>query len=169
MSKMSIPMQRNRVVLAIDPGYERAGIAVVSGTNAHQELLHSDCFRTSSKLPFSERLAQIGEEIGRLLTLYTPDALALERLYFNSNQKTAMGVAEVRGALLFLAAERSIPIFEYTPSEVKVAITGYGRSGKTEVAGMLERLIKLPLKKRLDDEYDAIAVGITCLASERLK
>ncbi len=161
-------MQHNRVVLAIDPGYERAGIAVVSGTNSRQELLHSDCFRTSAKLPFPERLSLIGEEVGRLLSLYEPHALALERLYFNTNQKTAMGVAEVRGALLFLATKHSIPIFEYTPSQVKVAVTGYGKSGKTEVAGMLERLLKLPRKKRLDDEYDAIAVGVTCLASERL-
>src|SRR3989344_9268568 len=108
-------------VLAIDPGYGRCGVAVVEKGNGGETLLYSDCIETSSSLAFPERLAVVAEECGRLVEKYTPDAVALEKLYFAKNQKTAMRVAEVRGALIGLAARHGIPVFEYTPGEVKSA------------------------------------------------
>ncbi len=154
-------------VLSIDPGYERIGIAVIESSAPKESVLYSDCMRTSPKDPFPDRLKQVGLEVERLLSLYTPDAVALEQLFFNTNQKTAMHVAEVRGALLYIARKAGIKTYEYTPLQVKIAILGYGRGEKKQVIAMVERLVTLPQSSRLDDEYDAIAVGLTCLAIEK--
>lgn len=158
---------RPSTVLAFDPGYERLGVALLRRGEKRDELLYSDCIRTSAKDTFPERLRVLGSAVEVLLHDLEPGAVALEKLYITKNQKTAMGVAEVRGVLLYLAGRAGIPVFEYTPLEVKVAVTGYGASKKQEVATMVERLVTLPSKKRLDDELDAIAVGITCLATTR--
>jgi crossover junction endodeoxyribonuclease RuvC len=133
-----------------------------------EDLLYSDCLRTQGSLPFPERLAQLGAAVEKLLGEWEPDAVALEDLYFAKNVKTAMQVAEVRGMLIYLAASRSLPINHYTPLQVKVAVTGYGQSDKHAVAAMVPRLVTLPAGKRLDDEMDAIAVGLTHLASARV-
>jgi crossover junction endodeoxyribonuclease RuvC len=93
--------------------------------------------------------------------------VALEEVYFEKNAKTAMQVAEVRGMLSYIAAKNGLVVHQYTPLEVKVAITGYGKSDKRAVAAWWSGLVTLPKKKRLDDELDAIAVGLTCLASSR--
>jgi len=152
-------------VLSIDPGYERLGIAILDGPTGNETLQHSDCFRTSAKTPHSERLNAIREEIDRLIKTLHPTTLALETLYFNINQKTAMKVAEVRGTIIATAAAHSLEVAEYTPGQIKIAITGYGKSDKKQVMQMTQKLIKVPDKKILDDEYDAIAVGITAIAS----
>ena len=150
-------------VLAFDPGYERLGVAVLE----KNKLLFSDCIHTSAKLSFPARLQELGEAAENLIKKWQPDAMALEDVYFAKNEKTAMKIAEVRGMLVYLAASRGLQIFEYTPAAVKVAITGYGKSDKRAVALMIPRLVILPERKRLDDELDAIAVGLTCLASVR--
>lgn len=155
-------------VLAFDPGFERLGVAVVEKLNGKEFLVHSECVRTLSTLPFAERLRELGNAAEGFIKKCKPGAVALEDLYFAKNAKTAMKVAEVRGMLVYLAASKGIPLYQYTPSEVKVAITGYGKSDKAAVAAMVARLVSLPSKKRLDDEVDAIAVGLTCLASVRL-
>ena len=154
-------------VLAFDPGYERLGIAVVEKEGGKEKLLYSDCVRTSSALSFPMRLAQLGKEAERLIKKYKPDAIALEDIYFAKNEKTAMKIAEVRGMLTYLAAVHDAALFAYTPLQVKVAITGYGKSDKAAVGVMVARLLDLSDKKRLDDEIDAIAVGLTCLAHMR--
>ena len=154
-------------VLAIDPGYGRCGVAVVEKNGGREELLHSDCIETSSKDEFPERLAAIGEECVRLLEKYAPDCMAIEKLYFSNNAKTAMRVAEVRGALLQIAAERELPVFEYGPGQIKSATTGSGRADKRQIAKMLHTLIKIDKKIRFDDEYDAIAIGVAHLALSR--
>lgn len=154
-------------VLAIDPGYERLGLAIVESALPKEKVLYSDCLRTSPEDSFPDRLKQIGLEVERLVSRYIPDAVALEQLFFNTNQKTAMHVAEVRGALLYIAHKVNIPTYEYTPLQVKTAILGYGRGEKKQVIDMVERLVDIPKISRLDDEYDAIAIGITCLAIEK--
>ena len=153
-------------VLAFDPGYERLGVAVLE-KNKKEALLHSDCVRTSAKLPFEERLALLGAAAEALIKRWHPDAVALEEVYFEKNAKTAMQVAQVRGVLAYLAAKAAVPLYQYTPMQVKVATTGHGGSDKRAVAAMLPRLVSIKAGKRLDDEMDAIAVGITCLASIR--
>lgn len=154
-------------VLAIDPGYGRCGVAVVEKQNGKEMWIYSDCIETSAKLPFSERLAQVANECVRLLSEYQPHSLAMERLFFNSNQKTAMQVAEVRGAILHAAASHGVPVYEYTPGQIKSATTGFGKADKKQITAMIHLLLKIEKPIKRDDEYDAIAVGITHLAHAR--
>jgi crossover junction endodeoxyribonuclease RuvC len=154
-------------VLAFDPGFERLGVAVIAREKNKVSLLYSDCVRTDAKLPFPERLRVLGEETERLIKKYKPAAVALEDVYFAKNEKTAMKIARVAGMLAYIAAKNGLTLFEYTPMQVKVAITGWGKGDKKAIAAMVPRLIALPNKKRLDDELDAIAIGLTCLASVR--
>ncbi len=154
-------------VLAFDPGYERLGVAVLEKENGKEKLLHSECVRTLKTLSFPERLAEIGKAAEALIKKWKPDAVALEEVFFEKNAKTAMQVAEVRGALTYIAASKSLTVYQYTPGEVKIAVTGYGRATKADILLMVPKLLALPPRKRLDDELDAIAVGITCLASVR--
>lgn len=154
-------------VIAIDPGYGRCGVAVVEKKDGKERWIYSECIETSAKTPFAERLAHVVGECERLIETYTPDSLALERLFFNSNQKTAMQVAEVRGALLQLANTHGLTPHEYTPAQVKSATTGYGKADKKQVTAMLRMLLGIEKDIRHDDEYDAIAVGLTHLAHSR--
>jgi len=155
-------------VLAFDPGYERLGVAVIEKQNGKEVLLYSDCVRTPAKLSFPERLKILGEAAETLVSDWEPKAVALEDVYFQNNAKTAMQIAQVRGMLAYIAARADLPVHHYTPPQVKAAVTGSGRGDKRAVATMVGKLVSLPAKKRLDDELDAIAVGITCLASVRV-
>jgi len=155
-------------ILSIDPGFERVGAAVIeSESNKKNTLLYSDCFKTSAKIPFHERLTLIGDEIERLIKKYKPQALAIEKLYFTNNQKTVMGVSEARGVIIYSASRNGLNIFEYTPPQIKIAVTGYGRADKKMVINMVFRLIKIEKPTSSDDELDAIAIGLTCLAHEK--
>ncbi len=155
-------------ILAIDPGYERLGVAVLEkAPRGREELLYSDCFKTSAKLPFPERLLAIGDEAARIMEQFAPEALVLEKLFFSTNKTTAMHVAEVRGTLIYLAASRNIPVFEYGPGEVKLAVAGHGGADKRQVIDMAGKLVRISKEIRHDDEYDAIAVGLTHLACAR--
>lgn len=154
-------------VLAVDPGYDRLGVAVMEHQDGGERLLYSTCIETDKQLSVPERLTQLGEAAEELLREYAPDALAVETLFFNTNQTTAIAVAEARGILLYLAGTYNCRIFEFGPQEVKVAVTGYGKSDKRAVFDMVKRLISNAPERGLDDEYDAIAVGVTCLAHVR--
>ena len=151
-------------VLAIDPGYDRLGIAVIEGNASRPTLLWSDCV-LPEKGSMEKRLAHIARAVTAAIHEYSPDALGIETLFFNANKSTALGVAEARGAVLAAAGIAGLPIIECSPQQVKLAVTGHGGADKKAVASMVPRLISLPPKKRLDDELDAIAVGITALAS----
>ncbi len=154
-------------VFAVDPGFGRCGVAVVEKENGKENVLYSSCIETRAADSFPMRLSAVALGCANLIKKYEPDALAIESLYFNSNQKTAMQVAEVRGAILYVAATAHLPVTEYTPGQVKVAITGYGQSDKQGVARMLKALLKIEKDIQHDDEYDAIAIGLTHLASRR--
>lgn len=151
-------------VIGIDPGYDRLGVAVLEKQNGKDVLLFSTCIETDRSEPLSSRLQSLGAAFEETLTSYTPHAVALETLFFNSNQKTAMAVAAARGVILFLAASRGCATYELSPQAVKVAVTGYGKSDKDAVRRMLPLLVRDVPSRALDDEYDAIGVGITCLA-----
>lgn len=160
-------MTPNMRVLAIDPGYDRLGVAIMEKDQKHGTLLYSSCVVTNRADSFPERLQHIGAEIRTLCATYDPTAIALERLYFNTNQKTVMQVAEVRGVVIYLAGLHGCRMLEYTPQEVKVAVTGYGKSDKKQVTTMVARLLPGVKKDALDDEYDAIAIALTAIASAR--
>lgn len=147
--------------MGVDPGYERLGLAVIE-TNAGKkdELLYSACLITAPTLPFYERLKSLADGVEKVLTKYQPDTLAIEELFFSGNQKTAMKVSEVRGMIIYLAVRAKIKIINLTPLQVKMSITGFGRANKSQVAVMVEKLIRIPNGKHLDDEYDAIAIAL---------
>lgn len=154
-------------VVAIDPGYERLGIAVLEKINGREKLLHSECFRTSANFTHPQRLALIGEKIKKVVGEHKTEVLAVEKLFFSVNQKTALAVAEVRGIILYLAAANNLRVIEYSPTEIKIAVTGYGHSSKKQVAEMIKRLLMVKKKIIYDDEFDAIAVGLTFFAREK--
>ncbi len=156
-------------ILGIDPGYERLGIAVLEKNRGEKKerLLFSECFKTPKELPFSERLVLIGKEIERVISEFAPDALGIENLFLENNQKTAMHVAEVRGAILYLAGKNNLGIHEYTPLQVKNAVAGHGKGDKKQVAHMVHQLVVIEKEIAHDDEYDAIAIALTCFASVR--
>ncbi|HEY9583806.1 MAG TPA: crossover junction endodeoxyribonuclease RuvC [Candidatus Paceibacterota bacterium] len=147
-------------ILGIDPGYDRMGIAVIE----NGKLLHSECSVTSSKEDFYTRLKKIGQKINNIINKFNPDIVAIESLFVTKNQKTAMRVAEARGVISYEASLKNIPIHEYSPPQIKVAVTGHGRSDKTQIIKMIPLLIKIDNKEAQDDEYDAIAVALTCSA-----
>ena len=151
-------------ILAFDPGYDRLGVALLEHQNGKDILLFSECLLTDKNQELSERVLVLGNRVAKLIEKYSPDAVALETLFFNKNIKTAIGVAEARGVVVYLAKRAGCGVFEYGPQEIKVAVTGYGKSDKNAVIMMVKKLIKNVPEKALDDEYDAIAVGITCLA-----
>ena len=151
-------------ILAIDPGYDRLGIAVVEGDPSRPTLVWSDCVEPP-KGGAAERLAVVSRAVSDAIAVYAPDTLAIETLFFSKNVTTALGVAEARGAILAAAGSASLPVVECSPQEVKLAVTGYGSADKKAIETMVPKLIALPEKKRRDDELDAIAVGIAALAS----
>ena len=156
-------------IISIDPGYERLGIAVLEKKDKKEKekLLFSECFKTSNKLPHHQRLALIGNKIKEIIKKYKPKIMATEKLFFSGNQKTAMLVAEARGVILYTGSSLGLDIFEYTPNEVKIAITGYGRSEKRQIIDMVRKLIMVGKKTNSDDEFDAIAIGLTHFATHK--
>lgn len=153
--------------LGVDPGYGRAGVAIVERVREKERLLYSSCIETDSSDPTPLRLRHIGEEIGRLIETWSPDILATERIYFSKNQKTAMGVSEARGVILYLAGKLGIPVLEFTPLEVKITVTGYGKASKEQLARMVATLLLLRTPPRSDDECDAIGLALTAIAERR--
>lgn len=153
--------------IAIDPGYGRCGVALLEKERGGPRLIISTCVETHPSLSFPERLAHVIRACEALIREHAPDTLVLEKLYFSNNQKTAMQVAEVRGALIGLAARHALTLAEYTPGEVKSAVAGNGRADKSQIAKMVHLLVPINAPIRHDDEYDAIAVGLTHLARVR--
>lgn len=154
-------------VLAIDPGFDRMGIAVLEGDPSRPTLLWSDCVEPP-KGDKEMRLAVVETAVENALREYMPDCFALETLFFSTNKKTALGVAEARGAILAAAGKAGVPVREIPPGSVKLAVTGNGRADKNAIARMIPHLVSLTQKKRRDDELDAIAVGIAALSMGRL-
>ncbi len=152
------------IVLGIDPGYDRLGLAVVEQKNGQLKLLYSDCFTTDKKIVFGARLLALGNKIEKILKDWQPQVVTTEKLYFTVNQKTAMAVAEVRGIIIYLSAQYRLPLVEYTPLEIKTCVTGYGSADKKQIVEMIPRLIKISKIIKHDDEYDAIGIALTYLA-----
>lgn len=159
------------IILGIDPGYERLGIAVLekNAGERRERVLYSACFMTDKKLPLTERIFLIGQEVERIISVFSPERLSIEKLYFENNQKTAMGVSEARGAIIYAAKRHHLSIIEFTPLQIKSAVAGYGRAEKRDVHFMVTKLIDLPAGKRLDDEIDAIAIALTGFASSHIR
>lgn len=153
-------------ILSLDPGYDRCGIACIEKEQGKKEvLLNSQCIVTNKGEVFEERLHSVVSIFREWIEKYKPDVCALETLFFATNQKTAMRVAETRGALLYVATHLSIPVHEFTPKQVKIAVTGDGSASKNQVMLMVPKLLSVEKDIKHDDEYDAIAVGLTASAT----
>jgi crossover junction endodeoxyribonuclease RuvC len=156
-------------ILGIDPGFERLGISILEKTpkDKSESLVFSECFKTSAKLNFPERLFLIGNEIEKIIKKYKPDVLAIETLFLTTNQKTVMHVAEVRGVIIYKCAKAGLKIFEASPPQIKIATTGYGKADKKQVTRMVKMLVKMDNSKESDDELDSIAIALTAFACLR--
>lgn len=151
-------------ILGVDPGYDRMGLGIVEHEENQDTVLYSSCIETNRSETLADRLLQIGTTLEQVISNHQPDAVGIETLFFNKNVKTAIGVAQARGVLIYIARRHQLPIYELGPQAIKVAITGYGNSDKTAVTNFLPHLVRDLPQNALDDEYDAIAVAVTCLA-----
>ncbi len=147
-------------VLGIDPGYAIVGYGVLEYNNQKFKPLDFGAITTEAKTPFEQRLVKISIGMQKLLEHYKPDAFSIEKLFFTSNEKTVIQVAEARGVILIEAAKLNIPIFEYTPLQVKQSVVGYGKAEKKQVMEMTRLLLNLKKIPKPDDAADALAVAI---------
>lgn len=148
------------VILGFDPGIATVGFGVIHTEKASYGLIQYGVIRTSPDLPLSKRLSAIYEDALELIDRYKPEAIAVEELFFNTNLKTGISVAHGRGVLLLAGTTRVVPMFEYTPLQVKQTIAGYGRAEKKQVMDMVKRLLKLESVPKPDDAADALAIAL---------
>ena len=148
------------VVFGIDPGYAIVGWGAINFQSNTYKTLGYGAIETVAGTDFNKRLEYIYDETYAILNRCRPDALAIEKLYFQTNQKTAINVAQARGVTLLAAQKLKIPIFEYTPLQVKTAVTGYGKAKKPQVMEMTARLLKLKEIPKPDDTADALAIAV---------
>lgn len=147
-------------IIGIDPGYAITGFAVVDYNGNHFDLVKSGAIETKAGVPLPVRLTRIYDDMQLLVNEYKPDAISIEELFFNRNTTTAIGVAQGRGAVLIVAAKNNVPIYEYTPLQVKQGVVGYGRADKKQVQMMVKTILNLEKVPKLDDTTDAIAIAI---------
>ena len=147
-------------ILGIDPGYAIVGYGVVDYAKNRFATVGYGAVTTKAKTPFEMRLADIYNDILSIIDKYNPDELAIEKLYFNTNTTTAIDVAQARGVIVLAAHQKGLKISEYTPLQVKQAVTGYGRAEKHQVMEMIKSILSLKAAPKPDDTADALALAI---------
>ncbi len=148
------------VVLGIDPGYAIIGYGVVNFDNIRFKPIEYGAVTTQAHTPFTDRLSRIYNGITDIIERLKPDAVAIEKLYFNTNTTTAIDVAQARGVIVLAATQKGVPVYEYTPLQVKQSVTGYGRAEKNQVMDMVKHLLNLKTVPKPDDTADALALAI---------
>ena len=148
-------------ILGIDPGIGRCGWGVIEAENSKLKMLSCGCIETSPKKAVEKRLEEIHDEITKFIKTYSPDVLSIEELFFNTNAKTAFVVGQARGVILLAATQNNLTIAIYTPLQVKLALTGYGRAEKPQVGQMVKTLLGLKEIPKPDDTADGLAIAIT--------
>ena len=147
-------------ILGVDPGIATVGFAVLDAEKRSQRLLTCGVITTPAKTQLSSRLDQIYRDLNELIAQFHPEVMAVEELFFSNNITTGIAVAHARGIILCTAAKSGIPLYEYTPMQVKQAVVGYGLAEKRQVMDMVRRLLKLKAVPRPDDAADALALAI---------
>jgi crossover junction endodeoxyribonuclease RuvC len=160
MADMKLVVRNERRILGIDPGFGRMGYAVVAAVGNEVRLLVCDAIMTPAGQAYPLRLQLIYEELSVIIDRYHPQEAAIEKLFFGKNVTTAIGVAQARGVALLTLVQSGLTIAEYTPSEVKLAVTGYGAARKEQVGFMVRQLLHLPAVPRPDGAADAAAIAI---------
>lgn len=148
------------VILGIDPGFAIVGFGVLRSEGGKQSLQSCGAITTPAGLSLPTRLLQIENDMAQLLEAFHPDAMAIEELFFTNNITTGIGVAQARGVILTAAERAGVSIYEYSPSEVKLAVTGYGKAEKRQVMDMVKRLLNLKTVPKPDDAADAVAIAL---------
>ena len=147
-------------ILGIDPGYAIVGFGAINYNKNKFYTLSYGSITTPASLKIQDRLSIIFDELNLIISKYQPDCIAVEKLYFSSNQKTVITVAQARGVILLAGAKNNLPIFEYTPLQIKQSVVGYGRATKSQVISMTTSILNLASAPKLDDTADALAVAI---------
>ncbi|MBQ1928210.1 MAG: crossover junction endodeoxyribonuclease RuvC [Acutalibacteraceae bacterium] len=148
------------IILGIDPGYAIVGFGVISYNGSRFKVLEYGAITTDKNTPFPERLNEIYDGMNYLLDKYQPAAISIEKLYFNTNTTTAISVAQARGVCVLAGVKHGVEIAEYTPLQVKMAVTGYGRAEKHQIMEMTKTLLSLKEIPKPDDAADALAIAI---------
>ena len=148
------------VILGIDPGVATVGFGIISEKGGTPKPKRYGTISTPAGVRLALRIKQINNDISELIKTFKPDAIAIEELFFNTNQKTAVAVAHGRAAVILAGEEHGIPMFEYTPLQVKKAVAGYGRASKSQVMEMVKRLLLMEQIPKPDDAADALAIAI---------
>jgi crossover junction endodeoxyribonuclease RuvC len=156
-------------VLGVDPGTATTGWAIVEEKEKSPHLIAFGCVNTSKNNSDEERLVEIGKDLQGLIEKYKPDEAAIEDLFFFKNLKTAITVAQSRGVILYEIKKNRIPLYSYTPLQVKQALTGYGRAEKNQVQLMVKNILKLKAVPKPDDAADAVAIAICHINSRNMK
>lgn len=156
-------------ILGIDPGIGRCGWGVIDSNGSKLTAIDYGCIETKPKSEITGRLLEINREVEAVIKKYKPDALSIEELFFGTNSTTAFSVGQARGVILLLAAVHKLPVGIYTPLEVKMAVTGYGRAEKNQIGQMVKVILKLEKPPKLDDTADALAVALTHGFSAKIK
>ena len=147
-------------ILGIDPGFATIGFGLITADRGQVHMVTYGAITTPAGLPLSKRLYQISTDMEDLIGQLKPDTISIEELFFNTNITTGIAVAHGRGVILYAAEKCGIPLYEYTPSQVKLAVTGYGKAEKHQVMDMTKRLLKLKSIPRPDDAADALALAL---------
>lgn len=156
-------------ILGIDPGIARTGWGIIESQKSKVKSQKYGCIETSAGLDTSQRLRHIYRSVVKIINEYKPDVMVVEELFFNTNAKTALIVGQARGVVLLSASENNLPIVSYTPLQVKVAVTGYGRADKNQIGQMVKTILKLKEIPKPDDVTDALAIAITHAFSKKMK
>lgn len=157
-------LQNKTVVVSVDPGFDRFGVAIVERNTGKDSVVFSDCIQTDKKLNFEIRLLNVIDEFETIIKNYKPEILCMESVFMHKNAKSVINVAEIKGAVKLIAAKHGIKIVEMTPQKIKLAVAGSGVAKKDEVIKMVKLITKHKSKTGLDDEYDAVACGLAALA-----
>ena len=150
-----------RVILGIDPGLETVGFGCIRSDGRRHTFIDGGVIKTSSKDVLAKRLSIIYDNIRQLIDELRPDLVSMERLFFVKNITSGMKVAQAQGVLTLACQQASLPVFEYTPLQIKIALTGYGRATKDQVQIMVQKILKLEQKPKPDDCADALAAALT--------
>lgn len=153
------------IILGIDPGTAIMGYGAVDCDRGQLQVMDYGCFKTEKGLLMADRLVYLGDKVVSLIQDIQPDVLAIEELFFFKNNKTVISVGQARGMVMFLGRKAGVEVREYTPLQVKQAVTGYGRADKKQVQIMVKEILKLSIIPKPDDVADALAVAICCSSS----
>ncbi len=147
-------------ILGIDPGYAIVGYGVLDYDNVNFKVVNYGAITTDPETSFEKRLEEIYNDMLTVIDTFKPDCMSIEKLFFNTNITTGIDVAQARGVILLSGSQRGIPIFEYTPLQVKVAVTGYGRAEKHQMQELTKNILRLKEIPKPDDTADALAIAI---------